>query len=283
MGKLILLGMPIGDIRDISPNGLTALSTADLIAAEDTRKFYRFTNELGVEFKAKVIAYYDFAEQDRIPELLSALQRNEIVVLLTDAGMPSISDPGYRIVSSAISAGHTISVIPGPSAVTAALAISGLTTNRFCFEGFLSRKSGERRNQLEELKDEKRTMVFFEAPHRLAETLADLVDIFGAERKGAICRELTKTYEQVIRGTLAELSAWASGEVKGEITLVISGCGENPKMDLTNQSDQERVVEFVLSHPLAKESRKAAVAAVAAELNLSKREVYNLVAKSQRD
>ncbi|MBM3690416.1 MAG: 16S rRNA (cytidine(1402)-2'-O)-methyltransferase [Actinobacteria bacterium] len=283
MGKLILLGMPIGNAKDVSPNGLAALSTADLIAAEDTRKFFRFAKELGIEFRAKVVAYHDFAEQDRIPELLSALKRNEEVVLLTDAGMPLVSDPGYRIVVSAISAGHLISVIPGPSAVTAALAVSGLPTARFCFEGFLSRKSGERRNQLTELKDEERTMVFFEAPHRLAETLADLVDIFGAERKGAICRELSKTYEQVIRGSLAELSKWASGEVKGEITLVISGCGDSPKVDLTIQSDQDRVIQLVLAHPLAKENRKSAVAAVASELNLSKREVYDLVTKSHRE
>jgi len=283
MGKLILLGMPIGNAKDVSPNGLAALSTADLIAAEDTRKFFRFAKELGIEFRAKVVAYHDFAEQDRIPELLSALKRNEEVVLLTDAGMPLVSDPGYRIVVSAISAGHLISVIPGPSAVTAALAVSGLPTDRFCFEGFLSRKSGERRNQLTELKDEERTMVFFEAPHRLAETLADLVDIFGAERKGAICRELSKTYEEVIRGSLAELSKWASGEVKGEITLVISGRGDSPKVDLTIQSDQDRVIQLVLAHPLAKENRKSAIAAVASELNLSKREVYNLVTKSHRE
>lgn len=283
MGKLILLGMPIGNAKDVSPNGLAALSTADLIAAEDTRKFFRFAKELGIEFRAKVVAYHDFAEQDRIPELLSALKRNEEVVLLTDAGMPLVSDPGYRIVVSAISAGHLISVIPGPSAVTAALAVSGLPTDRFCFEGFLSRKSGERRNQLTELKDEERTMVFFEAPHRLAETLADLVDIFGAERKGAICRELSKTYEEVIRGSLAELSKWASGEVKGEITLVISGRGDSPKVDLTIQSDQDRVIQLVLAHPLAKENRKSAIAAVASELNLSKRVVYDLVTKSHRE
>lgn len=274
--------MPIGNVSDASPHLVQALNQADLIAAEDTRKYFRIAADLGVAKKAKVISYHDATESDRVTELLAALERGETVVLLTDAGMPTISDPGYRIVVAAIDAGYRVTTVPGPSAVTAALAVSGLPTDRFCFEGFLSRKAGERKSQLTELGDERRTMVFFEAPHRLQATLQDMQEIFGADRKGAICRELTKTYEEVVRGNLAELSSWATGEVLGEVTLVIAGCGDAPKLDLANPADQIRILALVAAHPLAATDRKLAIAAVAKQLNLAKREVYDLVAKSPK-
>jgi 16S rRNA (cytidine1402-2'-O)-methyltransferase len=281
-GLLILLGMPIGNIADISPNAINILNNADLIAAEDTRKYFRIAKELGIEKKIKVISYHDSSEADRANQLLSALDRGETVVVVTDAGMPTISDPGYRIVSAAITAGHKVTTAPGPSAVTAALAVSGLATDRFCFEGFLSRKSGERRTQLRQLEDEKRTMVFFEAPHRLAATLTDMAAVFGAQRSAVICRELTKTYEEVVRGCLAELASWAQAEVLGEITLVVAGASSAAKLDLRQPADQAQLIELVASHPLATQDRKAAIAAVAKTLNLPKREVYDIVAKAPK-
>lgn len=274
--------MPIGNIADISPNAINILNNADLIAAEDTRKYFRIAKELGIEKKIKVISYHDSSEADRANQLLSALDRGETVVVVTDAGMPTISDPGYRIVSAAITAGHKVTTAPGPSAVTAALAVSGLATDRFCFEGFLSRKSGERRTQLRQLADEKRTMVFFEAPHRLAATLTDMAEVFGAQRSAVICRELTKTYEEVVRGCLAELASWAQAEVLGEITLVVAGASSAAKLDLSQPADQAQLIELVASHPLATQDRKAAIAAVAKTLNLPKREVYDIVAKAPK-
>jgi 16S rRNA (cytidine1402-2'-O)-methyltransferase len=281
-GLLILLGMPIGNVSDISPHALTILNKANLIAAEDTRKYFRIAKELGIAKNAKVISYHDNSEGDKSNQLLAALDRGETVVVLSDAGMPTISDPGYRIVNAAISAGHKVTTIPGPSAVTAALAVSGLPTDRFCFEGFLSRKTGERKNQLTQLAAELRTMVFFEAPHRLSDTLQDMAEVFGERRSGVICRELTKTYEEVIRGELAELAAWAKGEVLGEVTLVIAGADSAAQLDLSEAADRSRLVELVLNHPLAAQDRKAAIVAVAKELNLPKREVYDIVAKSPK-
>lgn len=281
-GLLILLGMPIGNVADISPNAINILNSADLIAAEDTRRYFRIAKELGIEKNIKVISYHDSSESDRANQLLAALDRGETVVVVTDAGMPTISDPGYRIVSAAITAGHKVTTAPGPSAVTAALAVSGLPTDRFCFEGFLARKSGERRTQLQQLVAEKRTMVFFEAPHRLAATLSDMAEIFGAQRPAVICRELTKTYEQIVRASLAELASWAQAEVLGEITLVVAGASSAAKLDLSQPADQAQLIELVLNHPLASEDRKAAIATVAKTLNLPKREVYDIVAKSPK-
>ena len=274
--------MPIGNVADISPNAINILNSADLIAAEDTRRYFRIAKELGIEKNIKVISYHDSSESDRANQLLAALDRGETVVVVTDAGMPTISDPGYRIVSAAITAGHKVTTAPGPSAVTAALAVSGLPTDRFCFEGLLARKSGERRTQLQQLAAEKRTMVFFEAPHRLAATLSDMAEIFGAQRPAVICRELTKTYEQIVRASLAELASWAQAEVLGEITLVVAGASSAAKLDLSQPADQAQLIELVLNHPLASEDRKAAIAAVAKTLNLPKREVYDIVAKSPK-
>lgn len=281
-GQLILLGLPIGNVADASPRLIQILNDADLIAAEDTRRYFRFAADLGVAKKAKVISYHDATEVERVAELLAALGRGECVVVLTDAGMPTISDPGFRIVTAAIEAGYSVTTVPGPSAVTAALAVSGLPTDRFCFEGFLSRKSGERKSQLLELADERRTMVFFEAPHRLAATLQDMNEIFGSDRAAVICRELTKTYEEIVRGSIDELIKWSDRKILGEITLVVAGVGDAPRLDLTDPGDRAKLIKFVEMHPHASQDRKLAIAAVAKEFNLSKREVYDLVAKSPK-
>ncbi|MFZ9283416.1 MAG: 16S rRNA (cytidine(1402)-2'-O)-methyltransferase [Candidatus Nanopelagicales bacterium] len=277
---LILLGLPIGNLADASPNAVTVLNRADVIAAEDTRKYFRIASELGIGKRAKVISYHDSTEVDRSEELISYLKQGLTVVVLTDAGMPTISDPGYRIVNAAVAAGIKVTTVPGPSAVTAALAVSGLPTDRFCFEGFLPRKAGERAQHLTELASERRTMVFFEAPHRLHESLIAMREVFGENRKAVICRELTKTYEEIVRGTLSELVEWANKDVLGEVTLVVAGIGDEPVLDLSNPDHQEQIKQLVANHPLAVSDRKQAVAAVAKSLNLPKREVYDLVMKT---
>jgi 16S rRNA (cytidine1402-2'-O)-methyltransferase len=220
---LVLAGTPIGDVEDASPRLRSELAGADVIAAEDTRRLRALMQRMGVTTAARVVSYFEGNEAARTTELVEALRDGARVVVATDAGMPSVSDPGYRLVAAAVAEGLRVTSVPGPSAVLTALALSGLPVDRFCFEGFLSRKAGERSRQLAALTTEPRTMVFFEAPHRTAETLAAMVGAFGAERPGAVCRELTKTYEEVVRGPLSELSAWAAEEVRGEVTLVVSG------------------------------------------------------------
>ena len=230
-GVLVLAGTPIGDVEDASPRLRAELAGADVIAAEDTRRFRALLQRMGVTTQARVVSYFEGNESARTTELVAALVDGARVVVATDAGMPSVSDPGFRLVAAAVEAGVRVTAVPGPSAVLTALALSGLPVDRFCFEGFLSRKAGERSRQLARLADEPRTMVFFEAPHRTAETLAAMVDALGAERPGAVCRELTKTYEEVRRGPLAELAAWAAEEVRGEVTLVVAGA-TGPVVDL---------------------------------------------------
>lgn len=222
-GRLVLAGTPIGDAADASPALGRALAAADIIAAEDTRALHTLLARLGVTTSAKVVSYFEGNEASRTPGLIEAMADGKVVVVATDAGMPSVSDPGYRLVVAAIEAGIRVTSVPGPSAVLTALAISGLPVDRFCFEGFLPRKNTERRRRLAELATEQRTMVFFEAPHRLAEFLGDAAAALGDERLAAVCRELTKTYEQVVRGGLAELAAWAGEQPRGEITVVIQG------------------------------------------------------------
>ncbi|GAA3576487.1 16S rRNA (cytidine(1402)-2'-O)-methyltransferase [Microlunatus spumicola] len=222
-GVLVLAGTPIGDVADASPRLRAELAGADVIAAEDTRRFRALLQRMGVTTSARVVSYFEGNEATRTPELVEALTGGARVVVATDAGMPSVSDPGFRLVAAAVAAGVRVTAVPGPSAVLTALAVSGLPVDRFCFEGFLSRKAGERSRQLAALAEEPRTMVFFEAPHRTAETLAAMVEAFGPGRSGAVCRELTKTYEEVVRGPLAELAAWAAAEVRGEVTLVVAG------------------------------------------------------------
>jgi 16S rRNA (cytidine1402-2'-O)-methyltransferase len=222
-GRVLLAATPLGRPDDASERLRAALATAPVIAAEDTRRLRRLCADLGVTAAGRVVSFHDANEDSRVPQLIEALRDGLDVLVVTDAGMPSVSDPGYRLVAAAVAAGLPVTSLPGPSAVTTALAVSGLPVDRFCFEGFLPRKAGERRRALETLAGEARTLVFFEAPHRLAEALADLATAFGPDRPAAVCRELTKTHEEVRRGTLGELAGWAAGDVRGEITVVVAG------------------------------------------------------------
>ncbi len=274
-GVLVLAATPIGDVADASPAMVAALVEADVIAAEDTRRLRDLLRRLGVETSARVVSYFDGNEASRVGVLIEALQAGERVVVATDAGMPSVSDPGFRIVQAAIEAGIRVTAVPGPSAVLTALAVSGLPTDRFCFEGFVSRKAGERRRALGALAREERTMVFFEAPHRLADFLADARDALGADRPAAVCRELTKPHEEVVRGGLGELADWATGEVRGEITVVVAGAS-GPAGSL------EDAVAEVSARVEAGERLKPAVAEVAAALGLSKNELYEAALAARR-
>jgi 16S rRNA (cytidine1402-2'-O)-methyltransferase len=221
--RLVLLGASLGNPGDASPRVGQVLAEADVVAAEDTRRARRLARDLGVTIGGRLVSCYDAVERQRSDQLARDLAAGATVALVTDAGMPTVSDPGYRLVQAALAAGAEVTTVPGPSAPTAALAVSGLPCDRWCFEGYLSRKSGKRRTRLAELAGDRRTTVFFESPHRVAATLADLADVFGADRPAAACRELTKTHEQVRRGTLAELADWAAGGVRGEITVVVAG------------------------------------------------------------
>ena len=267
-GLLVLAGMPIGDVADASPALLSALAAADVVAAEDTRRYHAFLARAGATSEARVVSYFEGNESSRTPELVELLRDGSRVVLVTDAGMPSVSDPGYRLVVAAIEAGVRVTAVPGPSAVLVALALSGLPTDRFCFEGFLPRKAGPRRAALVELAAERRTMVFFEAPHRLVEMLADAASVLGGARPAAVCRELTKTYEEVRRGGLAELAEWAAGGVLGEITVVVGGApNEKPPLAAAIDEVRRRVSEGG--------KRSAAAAAVAAETGHDRRDLYD--------
>jgi 16S rRNA (cytidine1402-2'-O)-methyltransferase len=225
-GVLTLAAVPIGRAEDASPRLAAELGRATVIAAEDTRRVRWLAASLDVELRARIVSYYDAVEARRTPGLLNDLQAGQDVLLVTDAGTPGISDPGYRLVAAAAAAGIRVTALPGPSAVTTALAVSGLPTDRFCFEGFPPRRPGERQRRFAELADDRRTQVYFESGRRLADTLTELAASHGADRQAVACRELTKTHEEIRRGSLAELAAWAgSGPVRGEITLVVAGLG----------------------------------------------------------
>ncbi len=272
-GVLVLAATPIGSYDDAPPRLRAELASADVVAAEDTRRLRRLTSALDILLQGRVVSYYEANEVTRTGELVEALRGGARVVLVTDAGMPSVSDPGFRLVVAAIDAGIAVTVVPGPSAVLAALAVSGLSVDRFCFEGFLPRKSGERARRLGELAAEPRTMVFFEAPHRLGAMLAALAESFGVERPAAVCRELTKTYEEVRRGGLGELAAWADEGVRGEITVVVAGA---PLVDATDLAGADLVGAVGLQEQ-AGLSRKDAIAAVARQLRIPKRVVFDAV------
>ncbi len=272
-GTLVLAGTPIGDVADAPPRLATELETADVVAAEDTRRLRRLTQALGIHTTGRVVSYFEGNESARTPELVEALTGGARVLLVTDAGMPSVSDPGYRLVAAAVEQGIRVTAVPGPSAVLTALALSGLPVDRFCFEGFLPRKGGERLGKLREVAAERRTMVFFEAPHRLDDTLAAMAEVFGADRRAAVCRELTKTYEEVKRGPLGELAAWAAEGVRGEITVVVEGAADSGGEEL----DAAELVRRVRVREEAGEGRKEAIAAVATAAGLPKREVFDAV------
>lgn len=264
----MLAGTPIGDAQDASPALVRALGEADVIAAEDTRLLHTLLLRLGISTEAQVVSFFEGNEASRVPGLVAEMADGKVVLVATDAGMPSVSDPGYRLVTAAIEASIPVTAVPGPSAVLTALAISGLPVDRFCFEGFLPRKPGERRRRMAGLAAEQRTMVFFEAPHRLADFLADASAAFGADRPGAICRELTKPYEEVIRGPLPELAGWAKESARGEITIVIQGAPEIA----TSWDDALGQVDILMAGGT---KLSAAVAEVAQVTGLRRRELYS--------
>ncbi|MEO5854147.1 MAG: 16S rRNA (cytidine(1402)-2'-O)-methyltransferase [Nocardioides sp.] len=271
-GVLVLAATPIGRVADASSRLADELATAAVVAAEDTRRLRRLCGDLGVEVSGRVVSYFEGNESARTPRLLELLLAGDRVLLVTDAGMPCVSDPGYRLVAAAVEAGVEVTAVPGPSAVLTALAVSGLPVDRFCFEGFLPRKAGERARRLTGLAAEERTMVFFEAPHRTATALTAMAEAFGAERPAAVCRELTKTHEEVRRGGLADLVAWAAEGVRGEVTIVVAGAAA-PEPD----TDPARLVAAVLAQEAAGLSRKDAIAEVARVAGVRKRDVYQLV------
>lgn len=272
-GVLVLAGTPIGDLRDAPPRLADELAAADVVAAEDTRRLRRLAAGLGVQIAGRIVSYFEGNEEARTAELIAALADGQRVVLVTDAGMPSVSDPGYRVVAAAVAAGITVTAVPGPSAVLTALAVSGLPVDRFCFEGFLPRKAGERARRLAGLAAEERTMVFFESRHRLAAALSAMAEAFGSERPAAVCRELTKTFEEVRRGPLGELAEWASSAgLLGEITVVVAGA---PPAGVVTTLDQ--AAALVAEREGAGVTRRDAIATVARETGLPRRDVYNAV------
>lgn len=277
-GRITLVGAPLGNIADASPRLATVLAEADIVAAEDTRRLLRLASDLGFELTGKLISYFEGNETRRTPELIEAALAGASVAVVTDGGMPSVSDPGFRLVRAAIEAGITVTAAPGPSAVTTALALSGLPSDRFCFEGFLPRRPSERRARLAALAGEERTLVFFESPHRIAAALDDAVAAFGADRPAALCRELTKTYEEIRRASLGELAASVGAQApRGEITVVVGGAVAGPAEPVDDQSLAAEVVAAQRDGA----GRNDAIAAVARRRGLPRREVYDAVLRAR--
>ena len=279
----MLAATPLGNPDDASRRLIEALGTADVIAAEDTRRLRRLASGLGVALPTRLVSYFDANEQVRAAELVDEAEQGSTILVVSDAGMPSVSDPGYRIVAEAARRGIRVTALPGPSAVLTALALSGLPSDRFCFEGFLPRKGGERATRIAELLAEPRTMVFFEAPHRLHAMLDALRDGLGNERPAAVCRELTKTYEEVVRGTLAELTAWAGGEVLGEITVVVQGANAEQQRRAAGLVTEQDWVAAVQAGESSGMDRKEAIADVAKRAGVPRREVYDAVVQAKGD
>jgi 16S rRNA (cytidine1402-2'-O)-methyltransferase len=275
LGVLVLGATPIGRVADAPPRLADELANADVVAAEDTRRLRRLASDLGVQIRGRVVSYFEGNESARTPALVEALENGERVLVVTDAGMPSVSDPGYRLVVAAVERNIVVTAVPGPSAVLTALAVSGLPVDRFCFEGFLPRKAGERARRLAALQDERRTMVFFEAPHRTEAALTAMAEAFGADRRGAVCRELTKTHEEVRRAGLASLAVWAADGVRGEVTLVVEGAADS--VDVL--TDPASLAALVAEEEAAGLTRKDAILDVARRARLPKREVYDAVHK----
>jgi 16S rRNA (cytidine1402-2'-O)-methyltransferase len=274
-GRLLLGATPLGQPADASPRLVEALRTAEVVAAEDTRRVRTLAKALDVQISGRVVSLFDANEATRVPALLADLEAGATVLVVSDAGMPLISDPGYRLVSACAEAGLPVTCLPGPSAVTTALAVSGLASERFCFEGFAPRKQAARRAWLASLADERRTCVFFESPRRLAECLSDAVDELGGQRRAVVCRELTKTHEEVLRATLAELAEWAAGGVLGEITVVLAGA--SPRADLPALVDEvNRLTEQGMR---VKDACAQVIAAAPAAV--SRRELYDAVLRSR--
>lgn len=274
-GRIDVIATPIGNLGDLSPRARDSLAQADLVAAEDTRRTGQLLAAMGLS--RPVISLHEHNESARIDELTARLAAGAVIALVSDAGTPLLSDPGYELVRAARAAGHEVRAVPGPSAITAALSIAGIPTARFCFEGFLPARGRERRERLAQLAHEPRTLVFFEAPHRIEESLADITAAFGAEREAAIGRELTKAFETVYRGTLAELSRRAREDAnvaRGEITLVVAGA---PDVAASAVAPVElgRIVAL-----LAKELPPSKAAALAAQITGARRsEAYDIAVR----
>jgi 16S rRNA (cytidine1402-2'-O)-methyltransferase len=282
-GVILLAATPVGNAKDASARLVEAFQDSDVIAAEDTRRLRALLSRLDIEPRGQILSFYEGNESARVPELIDKAAGGAQVLVVTDAGMPSVSDPGFRLVREAHAADVPITCLPGPSAALAALVLSGLPVARFAFEGFLPRKEGDRRRRLESLATEERTMVFFEAPHRLEESLADMVLAFGAQRQAAVCRELTKTYEEVKRGELGDLAQWAQGEVRGEITVVVDGASSDDLREAAGLADDESVARAVAEAMKSGMSRKDAAAQVAEAAGLSKRYVYDASLRTRAD
>ena len=277
---LILACAPLGNPGDATTRLREVITSAKFIAAEDSRKLTRLAHDLGIIYTGKVISYFEGNESERLDQLTEILESGEDLLVITDAGAPGVSDPGYRLIRAAIEKNIEIKVLPGPSAPVTALLLSGAPTDRFCFEGFTPRTSGTRKAWFEDLAEEERTIIFFEAPHRLKESLVDACEVFGVNRMGAICREMTKTYEETIRGTLGELLAWSTDrEILGEITIVLHGFDAS-----TKSYSGDELVNLVLERESAGMSRKDAIGIVAKQLDLPKRQVFDaLVAHKSAD
>jgi len=265
---LVLVATPIGNLGDISARAIEELERADLVCCEDTRRTGRLLTHLAIS--AKMMRTDDHTENDVAPRVISLLESGQRVVLVSDAGTPGVSDPGQRLVELVIKAGFEVTTIPGPSAVLAALVVSGLSTSRFVFEGFLDRKGGGRHKQLADIAAQPRTSIIYESPNRTAATLKDLASACGPERQAVVARELTKLHEEIVRGPLGELVEWADAGVKGEVVLVISGCP--PRAAATDRD----IIEAVSGELQAGISRRDAVASVASTLGVGRRRVYEL-------
>lgn len=273
-GRLLLGATPLGQPLDASPRLVAALGSADVVAAEDTRRIRLLARSLEVQISGKVVSLFDQNEDARVPTLVGEISAGATVLVVTDAGMPVISDPGYRLVVACIDAGVPVSCLPGPSAVTTALAVSGLPSDKFCFEGFAPRKQSARRTWLASLSEERRTCVFFESPRRLPGCLRDAVEQLGPDRRAVVCRELTKVHEELVRGSLAELAAWAAGGVLGEVTVVLAGA--------TPRADLQALVAEVEELSGQGIRVKDACAQVTAGTAVSRRELYGAVLRSRR-
>ena len=268
---LILACLPIGDPRDASVHLIQSIENVQYVAAEDSRKFARLCQDLNIKHNAKVISFFEGNESERIDELTAILKSQKDILVATDAGAPGISDPGYRLIRAALAENIQIKVLPGPSAVTTALLLSGLPTDRFCFEGFPPRTKGVRSKWFKDLSQEERTIIFFEAPHRIVESLTDVAEAFGEDRTGAICREMSKQYEEVVRGSITELIIWASSkEILGEITVVVEGFDPGSR-----EFSVDQLIKLVLAQEESGEGRKEAIALVAKENGVSKRVVFD--------
>ena len=268
-GTLVLVGTPIGNLGDLAPRAVEELAAADLVCCEDTRRTGRLLQHAGVRAR-ELLVVNDHTEAAASGAVLRRLAAGARVVLVSDAGMPGISDPGERLVAAATAAGHAVLVVPGPSAALAALVASGLPTARFVFEGFLPRKGSAREERLRELATERRTIVCYEAPHRIARTIADLTAAFGAERRVAVARELTKLHEEIWRGTLGDACAWAAGDVRGELVVVVDGAPEAPP------ATDDAILTALRAELATGASMKDAASTVAGALGAGRRTVYEL-------